>query len=223
MTDPTPKLTQPQREALDLIRNTLQRRNARRERRGRGRWLRRVLLFALGVLVAFCLCCSSVSRAFRVSGSAMKPTLREGDRVIALTLAYKGGRIPGRGEIVLLGSPPQAQRDGMLLVKRVVGVPGDTVETRDGRLWRNGKIVDEPYLWERIGYAWGPVVCLPGHIIVLGDNRNYSVDSHNRMLRGAGGEMTPAPLLPVDLLRGKVVLIIYPPHRGRLFTRARAG
>ena len=209
MSEPRPKLSE--------LQEALLRQGGRPRRKPRFRWLRNALLFLCGVLIAFALCYSSVCRAFRVAGQAMRPTLQEGDRVLVATLAYGDMNPPGQGDIVLFRSPPQLGADDTLIVKRVVGIPGDELQVRDGKLWRNDRIVDEPYIREAIGYDWGPVTCTEGHLLVLGDNRNESIDSHNWTAREATGKLAPAPLLPAAYVEGRVFFVIYPPHRvGRL-------
>ena len=64
------------------------------------------------------------------------------------------------------------------LIKRVIGAPGDVVAVQDGALWRNGERVEEPWRPEPIDYRFGPVTVPAGHLMVLGDNRNASFDSH---------------------------------------------
>ena len=66
-------------------------------------------------------------------------------------------------------------------IKRIVGLPGDRLRVSDGKLWRNGKAVAEPYLKEPMDYTWpssGEVTVPDGSVAVLGDNRNRSNDSH---------------------------------------------
>jgi signal peptidase I len=64
------------------------------------------------------------------------------------------------------------------LIKRVVGQPGDAVEVRGGELLRNGTAVAEPWRQEPIDYSFGPLTVPEGNVLVLGDNRNASLDSH---------------------------------------------
>ena len=102
-------------------------------------------------------------------------------------------------------------------MKRVVGVPGDRVEVKDGQLWRNGGVADEPFILERMAYTWGPVTCSPDHVLLLGDNRNNSRDSHDWTALGPGGKPTASPELPVEAIEGKALFVVFPPQRvGRL-------
>ncbi|MEN9279418.1 MAG: signal peptidase I, partial [Gloeomargarita sp. DG_1_4_bins_134] len=72
----------------------------------------------------------------------------------------------------------QGYRPENVLIKRVVALPGETVEVRDGQVWVNGVPLPEPYRAEAADYAWGPAVVPAGCVFVLGDNRNASNDSH---------------------------------------------
>lgn len=182
-------------------------------RRPRRRWLRNALLFLLGMAVPIVLCAGQVVRCYRVQGDAMEPTLQAGDRVLAAINAYKGGALPRRGDVVLFAAPPQAQAGEQILVKRVVGLPGDQIDVRKGYLWRNGRIVDEPYLRELMSFEWTSDPCPAGHVVVLGDNRNQSEDSHTWTVQAPGSPPQPAPFVAVDSLTGRVTLIFWPLHR----------
>lgn len=131
----------------------------------------------------------------RVSGPSMRPTLEGGEYIIVSKLSYWLGR-PQRGDIVVFHSPdPSTSED---LIKRIVGLPGDTVEFVDGRVWLNGAALDEPYAVGLTGsdQTWQ---IGPDQLFVLGDNRAFSRDSHN---------FGP---VPVRDLVGKAWLIYWPP------------
>ncbi|NSW55581.1 MAG: signal peptidase I [Armatimonadetes bacterium] len=185
----------------------------RRPRRPRRRWLRNALLFVLGMAVPIALCAGQVVRCYRVQGEAMEPTLRPGDLVLAAITAYRGGTLPRYGDVVLFSAPPQSQAGGEILAKRVVGLPGDQIAVRRGYLWRNGRIVDEPYLRELMSFDWTCAPCPAGHLVVLGDNRNQSQDSHTWTIQAPGEPPEPAPFVAVDSLIGRVALIFWPLHR----------
>jgi signal peptidase I len=115
-------------------------------------------------------------------------------------LATRLGRADGawrRGDLVVVHD------HRVLLVKRVVGVAHDRVALRDGRLWRNGRQVREPWSDPRRidGVYYGPVSVPAGHVLVMGDNRRESRDS-----RVFGP-------VPVTELRGRVVSVLWPPRR----------
>ena len=116
-----------------------------------------------------------VVEPFYVPTPSMAPTLQPGAHAFASKLAYWFGS-PHRGDIVVLQSP---QREGGLLVKRVVGLPGQRVEIRDGVLLVNRVRQRESYVdYESVDSTFfGPVTVPAKHVFVMGDNRANSVDS----------------------------------------------
>lgn len=82
---------------------------------------------------------------------------------------------PQRGDIVVFRYPKDPSRD---FIKRVIALPGDTVEIRQGKVYVNGQYVDEAYINETANYSWSPRKMELGEYFVLGDNRNNSSDSH---------------------------------------------
>lgn len=141
----------------------------------------------------------SVVKNFKVEGSSMEPTLHDGEFLLVDKAVYwslpialvrrldpgldpstDGQRAylfhtPERGDIIVFQFPRDTSRD---FIKRVIGVPGDSVEIRDGRVYVNGKPLDEPYIMAPPHYQMPPVSVPSGHYFVLGDNRNNSSDSH---------------------------------------------
>jgi len=118
-------------------------------------------------------------QAFYIPSESMVPTLKVGDRVLVNKLSYDLHDVH-RGDIVVFKAPPEARSDGIEdLVKRVVGLPGDTVEARDdGRVYVNGKRLDESYLPEGTRTTNLPATKVPaGHLFMMGDNRSASRDS----------------------------------------------
>lgn len=107
---------------------------------------------------------------YRVYGNAMAPTLTDGQ------YALFRQRVPyERGDIVVFDYPRDPNRQ---LVMRVVGLPGETVEMAGGRVFVDGRELAEPYVAEVPRYAMPPRPVPKGHLLVLGDNRNNSADSH---------------------------------------------
>jgi signal peptidase I len=164
-------------------------------RPGAGARLRSVLLWLLLALVLGTAVGGrlGVAQPLRIVTGSMTPTLVPGEHVLATRL----GRTDGdwrRGDLAVI-------HDGkVLLVKRVVGVAHDRVALRDGRLWRNGHPVREPWSDPRRidGVYYGPVTVPAGHVLVMGDNRRESRDS-----RVFGP-------VPVGELRGRVVGVLWP-------------
>jgi signal peptidase I len=81
---------------------------------------------------------------------------------------------PERGDVIVFRSPNNPDRD---FIKRVIGVPGDTVEIRSGAVYVNDEPLAEPYITGHTGCPCGPFVVAPGTYFVLGDHRNNSSDS----------------------------------------------
>ena len=133
-------------------------------------------LFVISVTVLFDL---AIPRSL-VDGHSMEPTFHGDDRLVVSRLHYLLGS-PARGDIVVFNSlvPSEAAR-GVMLIKRVVGLPGETVELRDQQVRVNGDLLDEPYIKEacRISRCGDKSWTLgEDQYFVMGDNRNNSRDS----------------------------------------------
>lgn len=140
---------------------------------------------------------------------SMFPTFEVGDQ-LAVEKVTKRTRPFERKEVVVF-NPPQAFKDIVgssrkskeALIKRIVAVGGDTVEVKGGKLYVNGEMQDEPYTNEDAFYEFGPVEVPYGNVLVLGDNRNHSLDGH---IWG---------FLPVENVIGRACFIYWPPwHLG---------
>ena len=137
------------------------------------RWLKEALEAALpAVLIAF-LINLFLAQATQVHGQSMEPTLHSDQRLVVEKVSYHFHG-PRQGDIVVLKSP---QKGSELLIKRVIGLPGETVEIRQGRVYINGQELDEPYRERSTGGNWGAIIVPPLHVFVLGDNRGFSNDS----------------------------------------------
>ena len=119
-----------------------------------------------------------IVQAFFIPSGSMRPTLLEQDHILVNKFIYRFTE-PKRGDIIVFKAPPQADPRQVDYIKRLIGVPGDVIEVKDGVVYRNGKPLDEPYLLEpgEIGYEFGPVKVEKGTFLVMGDNRNDSNDS----------------------------------------------
>lgn len=110
-----------------------------------------------------------------VPTGSMEKTIMTNDRIIAFRLAYlfEG---PERGDIIVFRLPDDEK---MLYVKRVIGLPGDTVEIKDGNVYINGsqEALDEPYINSVPNGSFGPYTVPEEHYFMMGDNRNNSLDS----------------------------------------------
>jgi len=138
-------------------------------------------LLTLAVLLALGLRQFVLEARFIPSGS-MLPTLQLQDRILVEKLRPRlDGQLPP-GTIVVFHAPAPLREagydPGAALIKRVVAGAGDVVEVRDGRLLRNGTPLDPDWSPVAMDYALGPITVPAGHLMVLGDNRNASLDSH---------------------------------------------
>ena len=145
----------------------------------------------LAVVLFFAI--NAVSARVRVDGFSMIPTLQDGEYVLVNRLAYNNA-LPDRGDIIVFSSPQSTDLD---LIKRVIGLPGDTVNISGGVVQVNGQTLNEPYIAAAPIYN-GNWSVPEGNLFVLGDNRNDSSDSH------AWG------LLPIENVIGKAILIYWP-------------
>lgn len=115
-----------------------------------------------------------LAQATQVLGQSMEPTLHSSQRVVIEKVTYRFHG-PRRGDVVVIDSSDQSE----MLIKRVVGLPGETVEVRDGRVTVNGEQLEEPWAVKPGGGQYGPQTIPPLHVFVLGDNRGASNDSRN--------------------------------------------
>lgn len=117
-------------------------------------------------------------QAFYIPSESMAPTLEKNDRVLVNKLSYRLHDV-NRGDIVVFKAPEGQETAGVEdLVKRVVGLPGETVEGRDGAIYIDGNLLEEPYLSDgTASQDFEPETVPPDHFFVLGDNRQNSKDS----------------------------------------------
>ncbi|MEP6717614.1 MAG: signal peptidase I [bacterium] len=145
-----------------------------------GRLLLRDLIFALmiaALVVVF------IVQPVKVEGTSMLPRLHDGERIFVNKLIYydeyRWAPKVERGDIVVFWYPDDPSKS---YIKRVVGLPGDTVEVRDGIVRINGGDLDETYLDHRYNLAiksQAPVYVRPNYYFVMGDNRDNSYDSRS--------------------------------------------
>jgi signal peptidase I len=114
---------------------------------------------------------------YRIESTSMEPNFHEGQFILVNKLAYRIGA-PNRGDVVVFHNPDNPDED---YIKRVIGLPGDSVEVIDQSVWVNGKVLDEPYDMNMLmpGSHYGPIVVEPDHLFVMGDNRPNSKDSRS--------------------------------------------
>jgi signal peptidase I len=116
-----------------------------------------------------------LAQATQVLGQSMEPNLHSTQRVVVEKVTYRFAHGPRRGDIVVLALPEQSE----MLIKRVVGLPGESIEVRSGRVYIDGKPLDEPWTVNPGGGSYGPHTIPPLHVFVMGDNRGASNDSRN--------------------------------------------
>ncbi len=147
-----------------------------------------------------------------VGGPRMEPNFYNGQRVWVNTLAYRFGQ-PQRGDVVVFHF--KFRQDQEPFIKRIIGLPGEEVEVRNGVVFVNGQPLQEPWPTRPAQYSKEKIKLGPAEYYVLGDNRGNSSDSH---VWGAQ---------PADLLMGKVWITIWPPSDwpliGRFFGSRRSG
>lgn len=156
-------------------------------------WGRDILLgIALALLLR-----AGVAEARRIPSESMVPTLLPGDRVMVdkLTPRFTGLK---RGDIVVFDPPFKAPDP---YIKRIIGLPGESIAVHSGRVWVNGEALRESYLNQSPRYVYGPVTVPEGKLLVLGDNRNQSNDSH---FWG---------FLDIASVKGRAVARFWPPAR----------
>ncbi len=182
----------------------------------------KTLAFILAIAVGLRTC---VIEPFKIPSGSMKNTLQIGDYILVLKFWY-GLRLPyvtnsvaewnapKRADVVVFTRPNDPNTPGeddseIHIIKRVIGLPGDTVEIKSGEqgggtVLINGQPIEEPYArWvdrgPNEGRPWGPKTVPPGHVLLLGDNRDQSKDSR----------FWTDPFLDIRRIKGKAVIIFW--------------
>ncbi|MFL5992219.1 MAG: signal peptidase I [Rubrobacteraceae bacterium] len=179
-------------------RSRRERRNNASKKSGGG-----VLEFLIILLVSFVLVFGFVRpfvvEAFWIPSASMVPTLKYGDRVLVNKFIYRFTE-PQRGDIIVFKS---VEGDGQDLIKRVVGVPGDEIAVRGGKLFVNGEPQKEPYVNKKFPDRsfYAPTTVPKDHVFAMGDNRANSQDSR---------VFGPVPEKNIE---GEAFLRFWPPDR----------
>jgi signal peptidase I len=179
-----------------------------------------IIAFALALVIK-----TFLIQAFFIPSQSMVPTLKVGDRVLVNKLVYDFGE-PQRGDVIVFENPNLQEPDRNVFeavwhwlteglgfsvdpqkdfIKRVVALPGETIEVRNGRVFIDGAPIAEPYLTPRARRDrrdFPPTVIKPEHVFVMGDNRPNSQDS-----RDALGQ------IPLGKVVGKAFVLLWPPSR----------
>lgn len=129
---------------------------------------------AIAFFVNTCLIANST-----VPSPSMERTIMTGDRILGSRLSYRFGEDPKRGDIVIFDHKAEPGKDKTRLVKRIIGLPGETVDIRDNRIYIDGaeEPIEEPYLPEQMESEDYYFEIPAGCYLMLGDNRNYSADA----------------------------------------------
>lgn len=153
-----------------------------RYRLRRGTKLRKAVI-TVAALVLLCLVLAGIALAlglhfYTYKGESMTPALKDGQTVVTETLSYDFGS-PERGDVVAFWATP-AGLPNSIFIKRIIGLPGETVAVHDQGVYINGQRLNEPYIQPRYraAYTLSTQKVPPDHYFVLGDNRNNSQDSH---------------------------------------------
>ncbi len=178
-----------------------------------------VVLISLVLFIRF-----YIFQLFRVSGPSMCPTLNvindnciqgKGEFIFVNEALYHFVREPERGEIVVFKAPNKK----VSYIKRIVGVPGDTIEVKEGKVYLSNDevtnyLLPESYLSSRnhgrTQTRGQDVFTVPeGHYLVFGDNRAQSLDSR-QCFHTSGCDGSHSPFLPADFIRGRAEFVIWP-------------
>ncbi len=177
-------------------------------------WVKQIILIIVVTVAVSVL----VIQTYDIIDRSMEPTFdRQGNRVLVFLTPYLLGATPEYGDIIIIDSRIERQRtildrfiESPLLalfsqqerdhmwVKRVIGLPGDSLEFIMGSVYRNGVLLQEDYIKSKMASEHDPVVVPDGFVYLLGDNRNHSSDSR---------QIGPVPLANIQ---GRVVLRFLP-------------
>ncbi len=146
---------------------------------------RRRAIIEWGVILVVALLAALLLRTFVIQpyyipSASMEPTLKVGDKVLVNKLSYDLHSIH-RGDVIVFKKPPDDTTPGIKdLIKRVIGLPGETIAGKDGQIYINGKLLNEPWLPrvdQNTTSTFAPVQIPAGEYFVMGDNRGDSSDS----------------------------------------------
>lgn len=163
------------------------------------KFVRDIIVPLVAALVIFALFQVTIG-SFKVYGSSMLPSIQPGEYIIVNKATYFFNS-PEHGEVIVFHSPRDPSSD---LIKRIIALPGDTIEIKDGTVFVNDTPLTETYILEPPNYTYPHQEIPADHYFVLGDNRNNSADSH----RGWTA--------PRQNIVGKAWLTYWPPEKWRL-------
>lgn len=164
------------------------------ETKQKNEWFEWIKAIVIAILIALIIRTFIFSTSI-VDGASMAPTLDNGDRIIFNKFVYLVGK-PERGDIVIIKRPLKNY------VKRIIALPGETIEVRDHILYIDNEPIEQTFIPDMEMSAtqdFGPIEVTPDHYFVMGDNRGISKDSRN----GLG-------LIEEDNIIGRSEIIIFP-------------
>jgi len=151
---------------------------------------------SIGVAVVLALLIRTfVVEPYLVDGPSMQPTLESGQRLAVNKFVYRFGD-PQRGDVIIFKFPKDQTRD---FVKRVIALPGDTIEIKDGKVLVNDVVLEEDYIKDKCKGVYRKAVVPAGRVFVMGDNRGNSMDSR----------FAPVGFVPYTLIKGKAELVFW--------------
>lgn len=155
--------------------------------------------WAISIIVAIALAFlirTFIVELYIVDGPSMRPTLENHERLVVNKFIYNFHE-PARGDIIVFRYPRDPSRD---FIKRVIALPGDTIEIKDGQVFVNDQLQNESYILEKTRTEYPKAQIPDGTIFVMGDNRNNSEDSR----------FADVGFVPFNLIKGKAILIFWP-------------
>ena len=164
-------------------------------------WLEVAKTLATAAVLAFGIR-TFVAEARYIPSASMQPTLQINDRLIIEKMSYRFTE-PQRGDVVVFEPTDILVRQNYkdAFIKRVIGLPGETIEVKGGIVYVDGNSIQEKYIAEEPNYNYGPEKVPADSYLVLGDNRNNSYDSHYW------------GFVPSDKLIGKALVRFWPFNR----------
>jgi signal peptidase I len=164
-------------------------------------WIEGIKTIGLSVILAFGIR-AFVAEARYIPSGSMEPTLLINDRLIVDKISYRFDN-PQRGDIVVFDPTEALEKMNFhdAFIKRVIGLPGETVEVKGGRVYVDDQPLREKYIADEPNYQYGPVKVPEGQYLVLGDNRNNSYDSHYW------------GFVPRPKIIGRAIVRFWPPNR----------
>lgn len=140
------------------------------------------LLQQIGFVLLVASCSMLPAERRTMASGSMEPTI-PAETIVLIDKSIYQSQDPQRGDVIIYQASEAAMAASYTTapydaIHRIIGLPGETIEVRDGKVFVDGEVLSEPYTTEPIGYTWGPETIPENQYFVLGDNRNSSLDSH---------------------------------------------